>query len=77
MEQTVGAVARALGSAKIVGRCENLAQLAVKIGKLVEDWTAPEQRRLVLVFDGIDHQKDAPPTMLPALARLGEIVSQA
>jgi origin recognition complex subunit 5 len=78
MEQTVGAVARALGSGKIVGRCENLAQLVVEIGNLVEDWTvAEEHRRLVLVFDGIDHQKEAPPTLLPALARLGEIVSQA
>jgi hypothetical protein len=31
--------------------------------------------RFVLVFDGIDQQRDAPPTLLPALARLGEIVS--
>lgn len=29
----------------------------------------------ILVFDGIDKQRDAPPTLLPALGRLSEIVS--
>jgi len=28
----------------------------------------------ILVFDGIDRQREAPPTLLPALARLGEII---
>lgn len=32
------------------------------------------RRRFVLVFDGIDRQREAPPTLLPALARLSEIV---
>jgi origin recognition complex subunit 5 len=32
-------------------------------------------KKFVLVFDGIDRQRDAPPTLLPALARMGEIVS--
>ncbi len=42
----------------------------------MEYWTSSDRtRRLVLVFDGIDRQKDAPPTLLPALARLGEVVS--
>lgn len=31
--------------------------------------------RFVLVLDAIDRQRDAPPTLLPALARLSEIVS--
>lgn len=37
----------------------------------------PESRHFVLVFDAIDRQKEAPPTLLPALARLSEIVSLA
>ena len=32
------------------------------------------RRRFVLVFDGIDRQREAPPTLLPALARLSEMV---
>ena len=34
----------------------------------------PNGLRFVLVFDGIDRQRDAPHTLLPALARLSEIV---
>ena len=33
------------------------------------------RRRFVLVFDGIDRQREAPPTLLPALARLSETVT--
>jgi origin recognition complex subunit 5 len=76
LEKTASAVAQALGSTGNTARCENLAQLAVEMGKLVEGWDATNpNRRLILVFDGIDRQREAPPTMLPALARLGEIVS--
>jgi hypothetical protein len=76
LEQTIGAVAQTLGSNGSISRCENMAQLAVEIGRMVEAWTSLDRnRRLVLVFDGIDRQKDAPPTMMPALARLGDIVS--
>lgn len=75
----MGAVAKAVEWKDNVGRCENLAQLAVELGKLVDNWTVSaeedEQRKFVLVFDGIDRQRDAPPTLLQALARLGEIVS--
>lgn len=81
LEQTVGAVAKAVEWKDNIGRCENLAQLAVELGKLLGGWaTAAEEekdggkQRFVLVFDGIDCQRDAPPTLLPALARLGEIV---
>ncbi|KAH6717597.1 origin recognition complex subunit 5 C-terminus-domain-containing protein [Leptodontidium sp. MPI-SDFR-AT-0119] len=78
LEQTVGAVAKAVEWKDNVGRCENLAQLAVELGKLVDNWTVSaeedEQRKFVLVFDGIDRQRDAPPTLLQALARLGEII---
>jgi hypothetical protein len=76
----VGAVAKAVNWKGNVSRCESLSQLVVEIGRLLEGWTTSEEeqegkRRFVLVFDGIDRQRDAPPTLLPALARLGEIVS--
>jgi len=79
LEQTVGAVAKAVEWEGNVGRCENLAQLVIEVGRLLEGWTGPYgagagKKRLILVFDGIDRQRDAPPTLLPALARLGEIV---
>jgi len=35
----------------------------------------PDGFRFVLVFDGIDRQREAPGTLLPGLARLSEIVS--
>lgn len=78
LEQTVGAVAKAVEWKEIVGRCENLAQLVVELGRLVDSWTGSgedgEERKFVLVFDGIDRQRDAPATLLQALARMGEIV---
>jgi len=84
MENTVGAIARAVGYKGNLGRCENLAQLAVEVGKLLESTSGKISMnlhdeasctRFILVFDGIDGQRDAPPTLMPALARLGEIVS--
>ncbi|KAI9053967.1 hypothetical protein LZ554_002911 [Drepanopeziza brunnea f. sp. 'monogermtubi'] len=79
LEQTVGAVAKAVGWKENVARCENLSQLAVELQKFLDGWAASAEdevgkRRFVLVFDGIDRQRDAPPTLLPALARLGEII---
>jgi len=76
----VGAVAKAVNWKGNVSRCENLSQLVVEISRLLEGWTTSGEehegkKRFVLVFDGIDRQRDAPPTLLPALARLGEIVS--
>ncbi|KAF2207785.1 hypothetical protein CERZMDRAFT_102050 [Cercospora zeae-maydis SCOH1-5] len=53
------------------GRCENISALAVHLEKLVG-----KQEKFVLVLDGIDQQRDAPPTLLPALGRLGEVVPQ-
>lgn len=76
LERTVGAVARALERTDYSSRCENLAQLVVELGKLLERHRdeGEQGRRFVLVFDGIDKQRDPPSTLLPALARLGEIV---
>ncbi|MCJ1474996.1 hypothetical protein MMC13_003656 [Lambiella insularis] len=51
------------------GRCENLSALTVQLEKVFR-----QQNKFVLVFDGIDRQREAPPTLLPALARLGEAI---
>jgi len=51
------------------GRCENLSVLAAHLQRLLE-----KQKQFVLVLDGVDKQRDAQPTLLPALARLGEFV---
>ncbi|OJD28642.1 male sterility protein [Diplodia corticola] len=50
-------------------RCENLSALFVQLQRLLHGTP-----RFVLVFDGVDKQREAPPTLLPALARLGEHV---
>ncbi|KAI1780672.1 origin recognition complex subunit 5 C-terminus-domain-containing protein [Hypoxylon cercidicola] len=77
-ERTVGSVADALeweGPAS-GGRCETLAALTVELVRMLKDGVERENRgeRFVLVFDGIDRQREAPPTLLPALARLSEII---
>lgn len=76
-ETTVRSVAHALQSDEggVVGRCETLAALTVELTKMLKrDATQDKDWRFVLVFDGIDRQREAPPTLLPALARLSEIV---
>ncbi|KAI9798461.1 MAG: hypothetical protein M1825_005341 [Sarcosagium campestre] len=50
-------------------KCENLAALAVHLQRLLSG-----VRKFILVFDGVDRQREAPSTLLPALARLGELV---
>ncbi|RFU24767.1 hypothetical protein B7463_g11566, partial [Scytalidium lignicola] len=79
LEQALGAVATALQWRGNVGRAESVSQLMAEIGRLLESTEALDKqiearRRLVLVYDGIDRQRDAPPTLLPALARMGEII---
>ena len=51
-------------------RCESVSVLVARLQKLLEH----NDRKFILVFDGIDKQREAPPTLLPAIARLGEIV---
>ena len=77
LEQTIGSIAKATDWKGDVARCENLAQLVVEVEKLLRKWFTSENgtKRFVLVLDGIDHQREAPPTLSPALARLVEIVS--
>ena len=53
-------------------RVENLNGLAVSLQKLLEGY----HQQLVLVLDGIDRQRGSSPTLLPALARLGDTVHQ-
>ncbi|PMD17698.1 origin recognition complex subunit Orc5 [Hyaloscypha hepaticicola] len=77
LEQSVGAVAKAVEWKGPIGRCDNLSQLVVELSRLLANWKTSDEdgkRRFVLVFDGIDRQRDAPPTLLPALARLGEVI---
>lgn len=73
-ERTVGAVADALQWQGAVGRCETLAALTVGLSKMLKYVERDEGWRFVLVFDSIDRQREAPPTLLPALARLSEII---
>lgn len=51
------------------GRCESISAFVVQLQLLLEG-----RGKFVLVFDGIDRQREALPTLLPAIARLGEIV---
>lgn len=51
------------------GRCESISTFVVELQHLLEG-----REKFILVFDGIDRQREAAPTLLPAIARLGEIV---
>ncbi|KAK3170045.1 hypothetical protein OEA41_009430, partial [Lepraria neglecta] len=51
------------------GRCESISAFVVELQRLLGG-----RGRFILVFDGIDHQRDAAPTLLPAIARLGEMI---
>ncbi|ODA77475.1 hypothetical protein RJ55_07104 [Drechmeria coniospora] len=78
-ERIVGAVADslALPPDTRLRRCETLAQLAVALAAMLKGEPAMKSdlgRRFVLALDSIDKQRDAPPTLLPALARLSELI---
>ena len=51
------------------GRCESISAFVVQLQRMVLFGG-----KFILVFDGIDRQRDASPTLLPAIARLGEVV---
>ena len=53
----------------LYGSCETVSVLAVQMKYLLAG-----RDKFVLVLDGIDRQREAPPTLLPAIARMGEIV---
>ncbi|KAI0007948.1 origin recognition complex subunit 5 C-terminus-domain-containing protein [Xylariaceae sp. FL0662B] len=74
-ERTVGSIAEALRwEGAPAGRCETLAALTVELMKMLKYTERDAGWRFVLVFDGIDRQREAPPTLLPALGRLSEII---
>ncbi|UKZ82178.1 hypothetical protein TrVFT333_009962 [Trichoderma virens FT-333] len=56
-------------------RCETLAQLAASLGVIFDE---PQLKdgltHFILVLDGMDKQRDPPPTLMPALARLCETI---
>ncbi|KAB5585764.1 origin recognition complex subunit 5 C-terminus-domain-containing protein [Coniochaeta sp. 2T2.1] len=78
LERTVSKVVDALEWESRPSRCENLSQLTVELSKMLlyppQHLQRPKDFRFVLVFDAIDRQREAPPTLLPALARLSEII---
>jgi origin recognition complex subunit 5 len=51
-------------------RVDSLNGLTVGLQKLFQNY----DQKLVLVLDGIDRQRGASPTLLPALTRLGDAV---
>ena len=64
------------------GRCEHVSSLVVLLARCLElakekvkDSTTGKRDKFVLVLDGIDRQREAPQTLLSALARMGEVVS--
>ena len=76
LERTLAAVIDVLGDEDKVkigtafdGRCDSISAFTVKLQRLLEG-----RGKFILAFDGIDHQREAYPTLLPAIARLGEIV---
>ncbi|KAF4449305.1 Protein mms22 [Fusarium austroafricanum] len=73
-EHIVGQVAEALQWEDVPRRCETLAQLTVEMARMVQYHERDVRWRFILVLDAIDRQRDAPATLLPALARLSEII---
>lgn len=60
------------------GRCEHVSSLAVLLDGLLSGSSGTgtgDGNKFVLVLDGVDRQREAPGTLLPALARLGDMVS--
>jgi origin recognition complex subunit 5 len=56
------------------GRCEHVSSLAVLLEECLASRAVEKQGKFVLVLDEIDRQREAPHTLLSALARLGEII---
>lgn len=72
LERTVVTITQAIhttanGHAK-AARCETVNALVAHLEQLVG------REKFVLVLDGIDKQREASPMLLPALARLSEVV---
>ena len=50
-------------------KCESLSSLTSSLERLLHNVD-----KFVLIIDGIDEQREAPPNMLPAISRLGELI---
>lgn len=88
--KTIGGTAAALDledKDKRYVNCDNVSGLTVALQDMLHDGVKRsygedsmegvvmgEGQKLVLVFDGIDRQREATGLLMPALARLGEIV---
>ncbi|KAL8757994.1 MAG: hypothetical protein Q9184_004051 [Pyrenodesmia sp. 2 TL-2023] len=72
LERTLSRVQDALEDAlrPVDGRCESISAFVVQLQRLLDG-----QKKFILVFDNIDRQREAAPTLLPALARLNETAS--
>lgn len=76
LERTIAVVKEALATHGqlgevngLDGRCESISAFTVELQHLLRG-----EKKFTLVFNGIDRQREAAPTLLPAIARLGEIV---
>ncbi|KAI4100687.1 MAG: hypothetical protein L6R37_005306 [Teloschistes peruensis] len=71
LERTLTEVQKGLGDTvrSVDGRCESISAFVVQLQRLLEG-----QKKYILVFDNIDRQREAAPTLLPALARLGQVI---
>ncbi|KAJ5336719.1 hypothetical protein MYU51_005811 [Penicillium brevicompactum] len=56
------------------GRCDHVSGLSVLLEECLQPQPNAQGRKFVLVLDEIDRQREASPTLLSALARLGEII---
>ncbi|PKX89732.1 origin of replication complex subunit 5 family protein [Aspergillus novofumigatus IBT 16806] len=56
------------------GRCEHVSTLAVLLAESLASNAGKKTEKFVLVLDEIDRQREAPQTLLAALARLGEVI---
>ena len=51
-----------------VGRCDSISAFVVELQRILGE------EKFILIFDGIDRQREAAPTLFPALVRLGKLV---
>jgi origin recognition complex subunit 5 len=64
---------KALGETQTVEQYEKIDSINALVSGLQRLWRGREER-FVLVLDGIDKQRGASSTLLPALARVGDVV---
>jgi origin recognition complex subunit 5 len=69
LERIVSRCLDAVENSPQLPRCDSLSALHICLETIV-------QEKFILCLDGIDRQRDAPPTLLPALARMSEYVSR-